>query len=516
MLVLLKQKVIFFVSRRGRRADAFIIFVTFYREYLTYSPDLLDCVRKCLRAEKPMLRTEIRVCLVVLGSLLLRISSATSQTQPPTPPSREFSFEGDLSAEDGEPLHGVRVALLSFDDTVVVETESDQEGHYILMEVPLPAGHFRLRFSQDGYKPELRGFDVTAASTTEPATLNVILKRIPEAELLHKRGGTIAHIKVFYATDRALDTANNHPVFLGRPSNAGLTYGTCEVTLPPTHQPGTIELPAIWKLEFSPNAEEHVVIERLEVKQLGPFNAELKKSLSASADHNAFVFIHGYNNSFDDAVRRAAQLSFDMKFGGVPIVYSWPSRGRFLGYAADEIEIEHTKENLRAFLKDIAEQSGSSSIYVVAHSMGNRALLSVLMEMASDTNARPLRPFRQIVFAAPDVPRADFQNVTMGLVQRAPHLTLYVSSHDQALLLSERFHQGVIRAGDANGVPVVLPGLDTVDVSGVSFDFLGHAYYGENTSVISDITRLFRNEELPRGLAKKTFATGFYWLLLPQ
>jgi esterase/lipase superfamily enzyme len=39
----------------------------------------------------------------------------------------------------------------------------------------------------------------------------------------------------------------------------------------------------------------------------------------------AFVFIHGYNVSFDAAVKLTAQLSRDMRFPGAPILYSWAS-----------------------------------------------------------------------------------------------------------------------------------------------------------------------------------------------
>jgi len=35
---------------------------------------------------------------------------------------------------------------------------------------------------------------------------------------------------------------------------------------------------------------------------------------------------HGYNTSFGEAVLRAAQLTRDLPFAGVPVLFSWPSR----------------------------------------------------------------------------------------------------------------------------------------------------------------------------------------------
>jgi esterase/lipase superfamily enzyme len=34
---------------------------------------------------------------------------------------------------------------------------------------------------------------------------------------------------------------------------------------------------------------------------------------------DAFVFIHGYNVSFEDAARRTGQFAYDLKFVGAPI-----------------------------------------------------------------------------------------------------------------------------------------------------------------------------------------------------
>jgi esterase/lipase superfamily enzyme len=45
----------------------------------------------------------------------------------------------------------------------------------------------------------------------------------------------------------------------------------------------------------------------------------------------ALVFIHGFNNSFEDALRRAGQLAYDLRFDGPVFAFSWSSEGSFLG-----------------------------------------------------------------------------------------------------------------------------------------------------------------------------------------
>jgi hypothetical protein len=42
-----------------------------------------------------------------------------------------------------------------------------------------------------------------------------------------------------------------------------------------------------------------------------------------------------------------------------------------------------------------------------------------------------------------------------------------------------------------------VPGIDTIDVSAVDTDLIGHVYYGDNRSVLTDISELFRSARPP-------------------
>jgi esterase/lipase superfamily enzyme len=48
-----------------------------------------------------------------------------------------------------------------------------------------------------------------------------------------------------------------------------------------------------------------------------------------------FIFVHGFNTSFDDALYRTAQLAYDMEFDGVPYLFSWPSMASATEYLYD-------------------------------------------------------------------------------------------------------------------------------------------------------------------------------------
>jgi esterase/lipase superfamily enzyme len=45
--------------------------------------------------------------------------------------------------------------------------------------------------------------------------------------------------------------------------------------------------------------------------------------------------VHGFNVSFENALRRTAQIAYDLDFDGAPFLFSWPSRDSLLSYASD-------------------------------------------------------------------------------------------------------------------------------------------------------------------------------------
>lgn len=83
-----------------------------------------------------------------------------------------------------------------------------------------------------------------------------------------------------------------------------------------------------------------------------------------------------------------------------------------------------------------------------------------------------------------------------------------------ALLASKKVHGDHVRAGDARDGIVVVPGVETVDASGLDPGFLEHSYFAETHSVLSDIRRLVREglRAAQRGLLEQRAATGDrYW-----
>jgi esterase/lipase superfamily enzyme len=222
--------------------------------------------------------------------------------------------------------------------------------------------------------------------------------------------------------------------------------------------------------------------------------AKLNEDLAKSDRQEIFVFIHGYNVSFEDAARRTGQLAHDLDFPGPTMLYSWPSQATTAGYTIDENNVAWTVPHLKDVLQTLQHQTGADAVHVVAHSMGNRALTAAVRELAMEGKLTDA-PLGQIVLAAPDVDAEVFRRDLLPAMQAsAERVTLYASSYDQALRVSKTLH-GYPRAGESGEGLVLAEGLETIDVSGIDLSMLGHSYYGDVVRVVDDLkTLIFENK----------------------
>jgi esterase/lipase superfamily enzyme len=289
---------------------------------------------------------------------------------------------------------------------------------------------------------------------------------------------TLSQGQIYYGYDR-------------RPSDGEqvLDWGVCEVTLPPDHRVGRLESPSILRLEFVEDPRKHVMLQTVVRLEPDAFFEQLDRRIDQSERQEALVFIHGYNVGFDKAVRRTAQIALDLRFDGAPICYTWPSKEAIPAYTHDEANVEWTVSHLERFLTQLVERSAAQHVHIIAHSMGNRALVSALDMIARD---RPQEDpmFGQIVLAAPDVDAEVFKDRYADTVtSMARQVTLYASSYDKALIASMEVH-GYPRAGMSGENMVVLPGVDTIDASPIDTSLIGHSYYGNNPIMIQDLRAL--------------------------
>ena len=327
-----------------------------------------------------------------------------------------------------------------------------------------------------------------------------------------------AVVRVFFGTDRNIVSRENarfgdDAADLGD----GLTTGWCAVSVPlAAHRIGYIERPTFWTLrvaDWYENPDRHFVITERTIADERSFWPALSEVVNRRSGMQVVLFVHGYNVGFDDAVYRAAQLALDLRFQGATALYSWPSNGRVLRYVADKDRSLATVGSFKRFLRDLSQRSGATTINIIAHSMGNNALVHALAELAADPS-QPVPHFRQIIMAAPDVDRREFNRLATAFASSADHVTLYAADNDRAIGASDSLH-GAPRIGEANPM-FLLKGIDSVDASMVIKGFLKHSYFAD-PRVLDDIERVLGGQGLPRfGLAGVPSDDGAqYWRFRP-
>ncbi len=323
---------------------------------------------------------------------------------------------------------------------------------------------------------------------------------------------------VFYATDRQPvlvqkqckpgEELSTQPMY-GAGSAGKLIYGEYAMRLPWTARIGDL-------VSYQPRGEclrtpSNAVFLTGPVQQdREKFFREVREEAGRSPRKEVLVFVHGYNFTFDEAALWAAQLRRYLGYAGPIVAYSWPSRGELTGYGDDDKSVATTTEHLSQFLIELEKEVPGAAVDVLAHSMGSRPTAAALSELAGRGEVR----FRNVIFAAPDVEKKKFEAEVRSATKLAKRVTVYVCSSDQALLASEKYH-GDLRAGREL---VLIPGVDTVDVTAVDKTRFHHTYYLENRFVLGDMYQLLRGETPPAerfGMIEIEVQAGKYWQIRP-
>lgn len=328
-----------------------------------------------------------------------------------------------------------------------------------------------------------------------------------------------ATVRVFYGTDRA-PTGYSKPGQHYGSDRGELEVGYLDVSIPETHKYGELETESPFSIYTYVLGEEakkrrFVLLQSVVPLDQDDFYEQLDQYIINSPSNDVFLFIHGYNVTFEDAARRAAQLAYDLDFEGTPMMYSWPSRASTAAYIVDEAAVRPSGRKLARLLDGIVHETAAERIHLVAHSMGNRALIEALQAyMLKHGRDESLEAFDQVVFTAPDVDYDYFLDAVDAVSSAAQRITLYASENDLALKSSRILH-GAARAGLAGDPIISHSAIDTIDVSGIDADILGHSYFAVNEGAIYDMFRLFwRNDPPPErcSMHERQAAEARIWL----
>jgi esterase/lipase superfamily enzyme len=309
-------------------------------------------------------------------------------------------------------------------------------------------------------------------------------------------------VRTYFGTDRADQGAHKDPDDRfnddrARPATGHpvVSYGHVDVSIPKIHKVGELEAPATWFHSEQPG--KHIMLLGLQTANADAFFNTLKDAVDDPKQ--AFIFVHGFSVSFEDAARRTAQLAFDLKFRGAPIFFSWPTEvfgitnPDMTAYSEAENNSRWATQHFRQFLQDVIQKTGAQTVHLIAHSMGNRVVTDALMELYWILSAAEKDVLGEVILTAPDIDADVFvEQIAPRITEMNSAVTLYASDRDSALATSKRVH-GYPRIGDFGAIrllPLLPTAVEFIDASDVDTDSLGHSYYGNSESVISDICHL--------------------------
>jgi esterase/lipase superfamily enzyme len=347
-------------------------------------------------------------------------------------------------------------------------------------------------------------------------------------------------IEILYLTNRAPVTLENGAPSYGAGRSHSLAFGTVTVVGDDVATAG-VSVPtelgrfpsAPYRLERTNGVlrrspavmAEHARAQALLVK-------ELTRRVRDAGRHEAVVFIHGYNNSFEDAARSVGQLCNDLgPKDYLCVAITWPAggtRGALFGYNFDRESGEFAVPDVRKAVRAIGMTPGLRKLHFIAHSRGTDVLSTALQQLAIESYASQSSmagklKIANIVLAAPDLdmdvafarmlgtasdpeaPSGKAPNHDATFNPEQMHLTIYASQKDRALEMSKALFGSETRLGlmdshaKAEMLELVAQTAGVADFISVENGggLIGHSYFLSSPEVRADLTALIRDGRKP-------------------
>ncbi|MBK8909615.1 MAG: alpha/beta hydrolase [Rhodospirillales bacterium] len=267
-----------------------------------------------------------------------------------------------------------------------------------------------------------------------------------------------------------------------------------------------------------------------------------------SSDRDIVLFLHGFANTFESGMERAAQLHAEYQITRHPgssdptresyrppvFAFSWPSNGRvfpryeyqsdrddaqasgvavarallrllkYLTSLRDEERVRRRAMNLQPGepLPDGERLLCEQRIHLVAHSMGNWTLRFALNRLFEELRMQPLpRIFEHVLLMAADEDDDAFEEkLKLGLLPGlAKFVHVYHSRSDRILDVSDLTKGNPNRLGEVGprNMEAISDRVYAIDCSDVDFTEVGHGnhqYYRLREEVIADVRQVLSDK----------------------
>ncbi|MGO7049613.1 alpha/beta hydrolase [Rhizobium johnstonii] len=256
------------------------------------------------------------------------------------------------------------------------------------------------------------------------------------------------------------------------------------VSIPTKREPGTVQ----WPQRLPPNpATEFAVTRVKQIDTIPEGRAWFRQHIQGG---HALVFIHGFNNTYEDSVFRLAQIVHDNGMQATPILFTWPSRAQLTGYEYDKESTNYSRTALEQSLRVLVADPDVKDITILAHSMGTWLAMESLRQMGirdGHVNAK----IHNVILASPDIDIQVFAKQFVEMGDPKPKFTIFVSQDDRALAASSFITRNVSRLGaiDPSKEPyryrLEKAGITAIDLTKVKTgDSLHHGKFAESPGIV--------------------------------
>lgn len=256
------------------------------------------------------------------------------------------------------------------------------------------------------------------------------------------------------------------------------------VSIPAKRPEGTVQ----WPKRLPPNpATEFAVTRARQIDTLSEGRAWFRQHIEGG---HALVFIHGFNNTYEDSVFRLAQIVHDSRMEATPILFTWPSRASLLGYEYDKESTNYSRTALEQSLRLLAQDPNVKDVTVLAHSMGTWLAVEALRQMGIRDGRIPSK-IKNVILASPDIDIQVFAKQFAEMGTPKPKFTIFVSQDDRALAASSLITGRVARLGGID--PTVEPyrsRLEKADITAIDLtavktdDSLHHGKFAQSPQIV--------------------------------
>jgi len=336
-------------------------------------------------------------------------------------------------------------------------------------------------------------------------------------------------INLFYATSRESDEKKNSSIYFTNNMAKRITTGTLDLKIDP-------KLKIEKMLPYRLKRKGLIGIQNIEKADEDDFIKHLSEAISASPHKSLLIVVFGYKDDFEATAIKAAYFAYLLDINTPVLLFDWPgdqgvSPG---GYEKAQKLATESGLYLGNLLTRISCEIKPPKLWIKASSLGCQVVCDAFEEMYKNpVCAGPETEIDHVVFAAPDVSQKEFDaKFKEHLTNLARKLTTYVSSDDEALLMSgminqeQRLGRQSIRTKEPSQMEAMkellyMKSLDpdrinVIDVTPINDASYKHGYYLECPEFFDDFyQRIFdKDPSVNRRLyLLKTKDNTDYWVL---